>query len=217
MMPLTDPHIVPFTIAGGVMAGLVLIEGLSLVIGHSMSGLVEHWMEIEGGHAGLDGHDVGSPAAWLSWINVGRVPFLILLIIALATFTLAGVLIQGVAEAVYAPLPAPVAVLGALGLSVPAMRSSSRLVAAIIPRDESYVVDDLHFVGRYGEVTLGPLDQGAPGQVRVLDAHNNSHALRARAAPGQDDIAQGTRVLLVDHAGGVFTAVPDTDSPIHPN
>ncbi len=32
-----------------------------------------------------------------------------------------------------------------------------------------------------------------------------------------DEIAQGTRVLLVDHAAGVFTAMPDTTSPIHPN
>lgn len=217
MIALTDPHIVPFTVAGGVMLGLVAFEGASLLVGHSLSGIVDHWMEIEGGHVEVDAHDMGSPASWLSWINVGRVPFLILLILALASFTLGGLILQMLAGAVYAPLPGIVAALAALAMTVPAMRVSTRTVARLIPRDETYAVDEQHFVGRYGDVVLGPLDQGIPGQVRVLDQHDNVHTLRARAAPGVDEIAQGARVLLVDHAAGVFTAVPDTTSPTHPN
>lgn len=217
MIALTDPHIVPFTVAGSVMVGLVAFEGASLLVGHSLSGIVDHWMEIEGGHVEVDAHDVGSPASWLSWVNVGRVPFLILLILALAAFSLGGLILQMLAGAVYAPLPGIVAAAGAFALTVPAMRVSTRTVARLIPRDETYVVDQDHFVGRYGDVVLGPLDQGIPGQVRVLDRHDNVHTLRARAAPGADEIAQGARVLLVDHAGGVFTAMPDTTSPIHPN
>ncbi len=160
MITLTDPHIVPFTVAGCVMVGLVAFEGLSLLVGHSLSGIVDHWMEIEGGHVEVDAHDVGSPASWLSWVNVGRVPFLILLILALAAFSLGGLILQMLAGAVYAPLPGLVAAAGAFALTVPAMRVSTRTVARLIPRDETYVVDQDHFIGRYGDVVLGPLDQG---------------------------------------------------------
>ncbi|KQP33148.1 hypothetical protein ASF27_16580 [Methylobacterium sp. Leaf102] len=209
MMALTDPHLVPFTVVGGIMAGLVAVEAVALVIGHSVSGLVDQWFEIEGGHGlGAESHHLGSPTTWLSWINIGRVPFLILLIVALAAFTVFGFAIQAVSDAVLAPLPAALAAVAALGLTVPTLRASTRTIARLIPRDETYAVDEDHFVGRIAEVTLGPLDQGAPGQVRVRDGHGNSHSLRARAAPDRPAIPQGTHVLLVEHAGGVFVAVP---------
>ncbi len=209
MMALTDPHLVPFTVAGGIMAGLVAVEAGALVIGQSVSGLVDQWFDAEGGSGmGADAHHLGSPTAWLSWINVGRVPFLVLLIVALAAFTIFGFAIQAVSGAVLAPLPAFLAAAGALGLTVPTLRASTRTLARLIPRDETYAVNEDHFVGRVAEVTLGPLDQGAPGQVRVRDGHGNSHALRARAAPALAAIPQGAHVLLVEHAGGVFVAVP---------
>ena len=207
----TEPALLPFTLAALIMTGLVVVEALSLVIGNSLSGLVDAFIGHESLHGLSTEADAGSslsPATWMSWINVGRVPFLILLIVALAVFSFTGYLIQGVSGAVLATLPAPLAALGALSLTLPAVRASSRTIARLIPKDETYVVSDEDLVGATAEVTLGPLDAGLPGQVRVLDRFGNTHFLRARAAMDAPSMKTGERVLLVDRADAVFIAVP---------
>lgn len=216
--PLVGPALFPFTLAALVMTGLVVVEALSLLVGHSLSGLVD----------GALGHDVGdtggggdlttaadasgpfSPATLMSWINLGRVPFLILLILGLAVFALAGFVLQGLATALVAPLPAAAAILLAGAAMLPALRVSTQSIARLIPRDESYVVTADDLVGATAEVTLGPLDHGLPGQVRAVDRHGNTHFLRARAAPGAPAMQAGARVLLVDRAEAVYVAVPAT-------
>ncbi|GJD77911.1 OB-fold-containig protein [Methylobacterium gregans] len=216
MSALAGPALFPFSLAAAVMAGLVLVEVLSLLVGHSASALVDGAL---GQDAGLDNavdgpvgtahaHGALSPAALLSWLNVGRVPFLILLILGLAAFALAGFALQGLAAALVAPLPVPLAVLAAGAAALPVLRVSTRVLARLIPRDESYAVSADDLVGAIAEVTLGPLDQGLPGQVRALDRHGNPHLLRARAAPDAPAMPAGARVLLVDRADGVFVAIP---------
>jgi hypothetical protein len=213
---LAGPALFPFSLAAAVMAGLVLVEVLSLLVGHSVAALVDGAI---GHEAGLDhavhgpagpgdAHGGLSPAALLSWLNVGRVPFLILLILGLAAFALAGFALQGLAAALVAPLPAPLAAIAALAAAVPVLRVATRVLARLIPRDESYAVSADDLVGATAEVTLGPLDQGLPGQVRALDRHGNAHLLRARAAPDAPAMPAGARVLLVDRTDGVFVAIP---------
>ncbi|SFL50558.1 OB-fold-containig protein [Methylorubrum salsuginis] len=206
MSALVGPALFPFTLAALVMTGLVLVEALSVLIGQSASGLLDGAI----GHDGLDSANAEglSPAALLSWINLGRVPFLILVILGLAAFALAGLILQGLAAALLAPLPALVAVPLAAGATLPALRVTTRAVARFIPRDESYAVTADDLVGTTAEVTLGPLDQGLPGQVRARDRHGNVHFLRARAAADASPMATGTRVLLVDRVEAVFVAVP---------
>lgn len=217
MSALATPALFPFTLAAAVMAGLVLVEALSLLIGHSLSGLVEGALGHDPGGGDLasaaDADGAFSPAALLSWINLGRVPFLILLILGLAVFALAGFVLQGFAAAVFAPLPAPAAMLLAGAATLPALRTTTTVIARLIPRDETYVVTAEDLVGATAEVTLGPLDEGLPGQVRAVDRHGNTHFLRARAAPGAPAMATGTHVLIVDRLDAVYVAVPAAPEP----
>ncbi len=80
------------------------------------------------------------------------------------------------------PLPTLIAGVGAFAAALPATRTLSRWTARIFPRDESSAVSQADLVGLTGPVTLGPLDQGKPGRVRVKDRHGNIHVLRAIAA-----------------------------------
>lgn len=143
----------------------------------------------------------------MSWLNVGGVPLLVLLMLSLGLFSMTGFIIQAVGVALWAPLPAMVATVPALVLSLPAVRVCSRWVAMIVPRDESYAVDLAEFLGRSGEVTVGPLDQGLPGRVRLKDRHGNWHVLRARAARNEAPIAIGAEVLIVDRVSDIFIAI----------
>lgn len=217
MTALSLPALFPFTLAALVMAGLVLVEAASLAVGHSASGLVDALLGHDAGH-GFGDHDgphvtVGyraSPAALTSWVNVGRVPLLILLILGLAGFALTGFVLQMLAGAVLAPFPPWAAATIAACAMVPALRASSRVIARVMPRDETYAVTADDLVGSVAEVILGPLDTGLPGQVRAVDRHGNVHFLRARAAENVRAIQTGECVLLVDRAQAVFVAVPTT-------
>ena len=143
----------------------------------------------------------------MSWLNRGGVPLLILIMIALASFAIAGFIIQGVAKSIAAPLPTVLASTCAIAVTVPVTRTLSRWAGRILPKDESAAISQAELVGLTGIVALGPLDQGKPGRVRVKDRFGNIHVLRASAAPGHT-IPQGASVLLVDGTNGHFTAIP---------
>ncbi|EJC80613.1 membrane protein implicated in regulation of membrane protease activity [Rhizobium leguminosarum bv. trifolii WSM2297] len=197
------PECAPFAIAAAVLAGLTAIEMLATVMGFSITELL--------GKPDFHGHD--GIAGYLSWLNLGGVPLLILMMLALGFFAIAGFAIQAIANAFWAPLPAMIAVIPALLITFPMVRASSRTVARIVPHDETYAVDLDTLIGRTAEVSLGPLDQGLPGRVRVKDQHGNWHVLRARAAKDQEPLKIGTQVLLVDRKADVFIAIPALVDP----
>jgi len=191
------PECLPFAIAAVMLAALTGIEMLCLLVGFSLGEVVDKALPDD--HGGMFG--------LFSWLNVGGVPILILIMLFLGFFAMTGFVIQSVAQAFWWPLPAVAAALPAFVLSLPAVRASSRTVARIVPRDETYAVDLTEFIGRSAEVAVGPLDQGLPGRVRVKDRHGNWHTLRARAAKSEEPIAIGATVLLVDQVSNVYIAI----------
>lgn len=208
MNALAGPGFEPFAIAALTMAGLVGVEILSMLVGVSLSEFMGKEIDLTRGSGDAD-H--GLLAGALSFVNPSGVPMLILIIVALAAFSAIGYALQSLASAIAAPLPASVAALGAVLAALPATRAATRAVARIVPRDETYAVSDDDLVGRVGEVTLGPLDQGAPGRVKVHDRFGNWHFPRARAARDAAPIPVGAQVLLVDRDGDAFTAIPAPD------
>lgn len=189
----------PFAIAALILVGLVVIELIAMLSGISVSSLVDDGLPHHGDHGPL--------GAWMSWLNAGGVPLLVLIMIWLASFAIAGFAIQGIVRSVFSELPAIVASLGALVLAVPTTRTLSRWTAKIFPSEETSIVSQADFIGLTGTVVLGPLDQGKPGRVRVRDVHGNVHVLRTKAAEPHV-IAQGASALIVDGANGLFEAIP---------
>ena len=198
------PEVRPFAIAAVMIAIVGAIESLSVLIGMSLS-------EIMGKAIGFDHDSDSSFVNALLWLNVGSVPLLIFILLALGLFSIAGFLIQDVARLVLAPLPAAIAALAAAAVALPLLRASTREVARVIPQDESYAVSLSDLIGRVGQVVVGPLDQGLPGRVRVKDVHDNWHMVMARAAPDSPPLQKGARVLLVDCRDRLFIAIAATD------
>jgi membrane protein implicated in regulation of membrane protease activity len=196
---LLAPEARPFAVATLILVGLVGVEMIALLIGGSVSHWVDHSADAHG-HAHIEGA--------LGWLNAGRVPLLVLIMLALGIFAAAGFALEAVARAMWIPLPALAASAIALLVAVPLVRIASRALARVMPRDETYAVDAADFVGRTAEVTMGPLDDGLPGRVKLRDAHGNWHFPRARAAKGHGPMAVGATVLLVDREGTAFLAVP---------
>jgi hypothetical protein len=176
------------------------IELLTMIVGFSISELIgkDFALETES-HSAIGG--------LFLWINAGRLPLLILMILALGVFAIAGFLLQAVAHSFGTAVPVTLAALAAVAISLPAIRVTSRGIARIIPRDETYVVDEADFVGHVGEVSIGPLDQGLPGKVRLKDVFGNWHSVAARASPESTPLPVGASVLLVDRDARSFIAI----------
>jgi len=197
---LLAPDVRPFAIAAAIMVTLGGIELLTMIVGFSISELIgkDFALETES-HSAIGG--------LFLWINAGRLPLLILMILALGVFAIAGFLLQAIAHSIGTAVPVTLAALAALAISLPAIRVTSRGIARIIPRDETYVVDEADFVGHVGEVSIGPLDQGLPGKVRLKDVFGNWHSVAARASPESTPLPVGASVLLVDRDAKCFIAI----------
>ena len=204
MSALTDlllaPDVRPFTVAAAIMVTLGGIELLTTLVGFSISELLGKDLAVEAdSDSGLGG--------MFLWVNAGRLPLLILIILALGVFSIAGFFLQGLAHGAGLSVPASIAALAAAACSIPAIRVTSRGIARIIPRDETYAVDEADFVGHVAEVSIGPLDQGLPGRVRLKDVFGNWHSLVARASPDSAPLPVGASVLLVDRDAKGFIAI----------
>ena len=208
---LLAPEVRPFAIAGAIMIALGGIEVLTTLIGFSIS----HYI---GKEIDVNAESNGPVAGLMLWINAGQVPLLILIVLALGVFSIEGFLLQGIAHGVNLQVPAWIAALIAVAGTIPVVRVTSRAIARIIPRDETYVVSEADFVGQVAVVSIGPLDQGLPGRVRLKDVFGNWHTVPARASRDSPALAVGASVLLVDRDKKGFIAVPapaDLTTPQH--
>jgi Inner membrane protein YqiJ, N-terminal/Inner membrane protein YqiJ, OB-fold len=197
---LLAPDVRPFAISAAIMVTLGGIELLTTLVGFSLSQVLGKDIAAEADtDSGLGG--------MFLWINAGRLPLLILIILALGVFSIAGFFLQGLAHGVGMSIPATIAALAAAAVSLPAIRVTSRGIARIIPRDETYAVDEADFIGHVAEVSIGPLDQGLPGRVRLKDVFGNWHSLVARASLDSTPLPVGASVLLVDRDAKSFIAI----------
>jgi len=197
---LLAPDVRPFAIAAAIMLALGAIELVTTLVGFSISDMFDKDVAVEtGSHSGLDG--------LFLWFNAGRIPLLILIMLTLGVFSIAGFLLQSIAHAIGTTVPVAIATLAAAAGSIPVIRATSRAISRIIPRDETYAVSDTDFVGKVAEVSVGPLDQGLPGRVRLKDVFGNWHTVAARAGPGSETLPVGASVLLVDRDARGFIAI----------
>ena len=202
---LSSAPFLPFSISGGVMLGLLLLELLFALVGKPLSALLDHvaghGADIDHGADHAHGPVHGKFGNALAWLNAGRVPGLILLILALAWFSAAGFAVQGIADAIAKPLPAWVASVAALLLAAVPLRVTSRAVSYIIPRDETYVSTHGDLVGMTGMVTMGPVRKGMAAKARFRDQHGNVHFPRIEPFRDEDVIEEGVAVLAVEARG----------------
>src|SRR6201985_3642666 len=115
---LLAPEVRPFAVAAAIMVALGGIEVLTTMVGLSISELIGHDVSVEAdSHNGLNG--------LFLWINTGRLPLLILLILVLGVFSIAGFLLQGIAHLFGFIIPPSLVALVAAAGSVPVIRTTS--------------------------------------------------------------------------------------------
>jgi membrane protein implicated in regulation of membrane protease activity len=214
---LADPAFRPFLVAAIVLFGLVLVEMLSLLLGTPASHSIDHLLGLDS-HAALPEHGLhsgpahaggaGPLAEAIGWVNVGRIPLLMLLMAGLAGFSVAGILIQTAAHGLGIGLPPWLGSLMAIAVALPSMRQVSRLLQRIIPGDKSFAIDNEDLIGRTGEVTVGPVRTGVVARIKVQDRYGNWHFPRVVPFEPSHEIAAGAQVLIVARNGTELAVAP---------
>ena len=218
----------PFLVAGAVTLLIAAVEVASLLLGFGLSNLIDDLLpdfdpepdfdspDLDGpDFDGTDSFDAAEASVFVqafAWLNVGRVPFLVLLLSYLAVFTVAGLVLQSAASAAIGLIPAWIAGPAAGLAALPATRLTSRLLARIMPREETYAVGEEQFIGRTASITLGPVDAETAGKAKLVDQFGNVHFVRVRAANAGERYQVGSEVLLVRRDDAVFAVIATPES-----
>ncbi|MEL7278270.1 MAG: OB-fold-containig protein [Pseudomonadota bacterium] len=215
---LTLPEMLPFATALGLLAGLLLLEIIALIFGATLvgdAGSPDADLDLDGDFdTDLDA-EIDAPGAaggWLSWLGMGRVPFLIWFATVLVGFGLTGLIGQTALNATFgAMLPATLAGLLALPVALIFGREVGAVVAHLMPKSETSAISRRRLGGQVGVITQGTARLDSPVEARLRDRHGNLHYVRVIPAAGEAPIPQGTDVLILRAGDGTFTATPLAD------
>ena len=199
-----SPSNLPFAVAIAVMLFLAMLQ----IIG--LGELIDS--DGDGDIAGDGAVDGAFDSGLLSLLGLGRVPFLIWLMLLLLTFGIIGASGQQLMEALTgnmlsAWLAAPLAAVAALPLT----GAIARPLARILPTDESSAVSPDQLVGRFAEIQIGTAAQGSPARARVVDSFGQAHNIMVEPDNAGQSFRTGEQVLLVRRERGVFKAVARGD------
>jgi hypothetical protein len=206
----------PFSVALAVFVVIAIMEGVGTLFGVGVFSAIESLFPDADIDFDIEVLDINSPTALsriLSWLRIGQIPILVLMVIFLVSFGIYGLVMQYfLLTSLGFMLPANIAWIGPLVIAVQTMRWCSGGLAKIIPRDETSAVSHDSFIGRVATITLGTASTGNPAQGKLKDSHGKSHYVMLEPDLKEDIFEQGSKVLLVRRVGGIFYAIANINS-----
>jgi len=220
----TATETMPFGIAILLMVGIAGLEVISAFFGTAMSDLVDSMLpELDADidfdvdadldadidvdvDADIDGGLESAPilSNLLSWLKIGRVPILMLLIIFLLSFGLSGFFTQSLVKTLTGGyLTAGMASIPASLIAFPAVHYLGGLLEFVLPKDETEAVEEKTLLGREAEIVLGVARKGNAAQAKVVDSFGKTHYVMFEPL-GDEEVSAGEKVYLEDKESGVF-------------
>lgn len=161
------------------------------------------------GDADIDADADGPADGLLSFLGIGRVPFMIWLTSFLFLFAALGAGIQALADGLLgAPLDRWLAAALAGVAAVPVNALLVRPIAAILPGDETTAVGLDSLVGRRARIVTGRAAAGYPARAQVHDRFGHPHHVMVEPHEAGSEILEGDEVLLVRREDETFYGVP---------
>jgi membrane protein implicated in regulation of membrane protease activity len=190
---LTQSGTAPFSVALLLMVLLGVVEAI---------GLGSSAIEVD-----IDPGEAGAIASGLDWLNIGRLPLLMLLVVFLTVFGLAGLVLQGAALALAGGLlPWFGAVPASVVIAAPLTRRLGVGLARVLPRDETTAVAIDTLVGRRARIVIGTARRGHPARARVEDQHGQAHFVMVEPLD-DSSLTAAAMLLLTARHGDIFHAV----------
>lgn len=212
---LSAPNL-PFSLALGLLFGLLALELVALLLGASLFAPdnavpdigadpsfdlpADAEPDVTALLAASDAADSGPPAevpdggTAMSLLGLGRVPFAIWLAALLLGFGLSGLAVQAVSGGI---LPAALAALPAAAAGLITARGVAGALGGLVKPNETTATGPQFMGGLRGVVTQGTARRDVAAEVRLRDRHGNIHYQRCEPFRDTDVIAEGTEVLTL--------------------
>ena len=195
---LTAPETWPFGASLAVMVGLSIVEGAGLLLAYSPSHMLDSLLP--------DMPDSADGA--LGWLHIGTVPLLVLLILFLSGFAIAGYVLQASVQSISGSLlPAWLASIPAFLAGVSTVKGVGSVLAKVIPKAESSAVSEQTLIGRSGVVIQGTARDGMAAQAKVRDSYGRSHYVMVEPDLIEETFDEGSDILLVKKIGARFKCI----------
>lgn len=196
-MPMFDQLLAPENAVFSAALLLMLMIGAVQAIG--LAGDIDADGDADG--------DAGVADTLLAWAGIGRVPFLMWLVIFLALFGALGLGLQQLITALTGGpgtnlLMVPLTAVGAL----PVTGAAARVVARVLPGIETTAIERDDLIGRFAEISIGTARVGHPARARVTDEHGQPHQIMVEPDSVDQIFQTGESVLLVKREGDIFKA-----------
>jgi hypothetical protein len=201
----------PFTVALAVMLIIAFLEGATTLLGAGIFSFIDSLLPDLDIDADMDGPDFESSglfSKFLSWIRIGEVPVIMLLVIFLTAFGLIGLGLQSVAQKTLGSLvPGSFAAIPAVLLGFPIVRLFGGILGKFMPKDETEAVAETSFIGRIAVITVGNASPGNPAEAKLRDKFGQTHYVMVEPDESDERFENGTQVVLVSQQGAIFKAV----------
>jgi hypothetical protein len=206
---MLDAANIPFSVALAIVALIALIEGVGLLLGMALSGLLDNLVpEIDINIDTPDMADHGAFGEFLVWLRFREVPVIVILIAFLTSFSITGFILQQISVFLFGVLlPALIASALAMFACLPGVRIFAGTLGKVMPKDETEAVGQASFIGREAIITLGSASTHNPAQGRVKDKFGYSHYVMIEPDNEDQTFLQGEKVLVVRQAGSTFFAI----------
>ena len=169
------------------------------------------------GDADADADHSGAMDGLASMLGIGRVPFLVWLALLLLTFSGIGVTGQFALQAVTGSMLMPG--LAAALATLPSLLATAlfaRILAPIMPRDETTAVEVSSLLGKRGTISIGTARRGHAARALVKDYHGQPHNVMVEPHEDGGEFLQGDEVLLVRLEDGLFYAISTSNRQLGP-
>ena len=198
---LAAPEAIVFTAA----LVLMLLIGLVEAIGLGASGF-----DLD---SGVDLDHADGSGGLLGLLGFGRAPLLVVLVAFLAAFGVIGLAGQQLAAMLTGGLLRPlIAVPAAVVAALPVTALLGRVLARVMPHDETTAFNVADLAGRTATITVGRAREGSPARARVVDPHGQAHHVLVTPNDPAVTFEEGDTVLLVRREGDIFRGTT-YDSP----
>jgi len=155
----------------------------------------------------------GSFTDILGWLSLNRLPLMMWICIFFACcgisgFTINFVTLSGVGF--FMPVYASVPMALIIGLFLPGRLG--KIVATLIPNNESSAISTETFSGRLVTITLGTATKGSPAEASFTDDFEQKHYVMVEPIDNGDIFSQGDSVILVERCDKAWLAMKPTDT-----
>lgn len=189
-----------------IVLGLGVIEGVGLLIGLSAMSVLDDLFNFDVDTDATVNME-GGATALLGWLCLDKLPVLVWLVLVLTSFGLSGLtlnFVSGLTLGGFIPslIGIPVAITSAALIT----SRFGRVLAKVMPKNESSAITQDSFTGRLAMITVGTAKVGQPAEAVFKDNYEQKHYVMVEPLREEESFNQGEQVVLMDKGETFWTA-----------